>query len=257
MRKMLKYIFLAIVGLSIITSKEFGIVIGVIGLIVLAVSSFKAYDYSNSTYAKNTHNSYFSQFANAGKSGEYLTFRELEKYENQGAKFLFNVYVPIGEEKYTEIDCLMINQDGFFVIESKNYSGDIYGTAQEKQWYQWLPTKYYFGKKNYFYNPIWQNRGHISHLRRYINYSGNTYSLIVFSNRCTLHFSENIIEDAYVIYRSELTRIIDGINANNTNKMSQQQVEILYNDLYPLSQATEEIKQKHLKDTKQKNTCFF
>lgn len=54
-----------------------------------------------------------------GSYGEYCIFKLLKSYESQGAKFLFNVYLPKGENETTEIDVLMICSQGIYVFESK------------------------------------------------------------------------------------------------------------------------------------------
>ena len=71
---------------------------------------------------------------------EYLTYRYLRKFEKAGAKFLFNVYIPKENEETTEIDVLMISCKGLFVFESKNYGGWIFGSDNQKYWYQTFPA---------------------------------------------------------------------------------------------------------------------
>ena len=53
----------------------------------------------------------------------------------------------------------MIHEKGIFVIESKNYSGWIFGNERDKKWTQVLAN----GDKNYFFNPILQNKIHIKY----------------------------------------------------------------------------------------------
>ena len=50
-----------------------------------------------------------------------------------------------------------------FVIETKNYSGSIYGTEYGEYWSQYLGNNKY-----QFYNPILQNSGHVRALRQYL-----------------------------------------------------------------------------------------
>ena len=44
----------------------------------------------------------------------------------------------------------MIHEKGIFVFESKNYSGWIFGSADQLNWTQSLQN----GEKHHFYNPI-------------------------------------------------------------------------------------------------------
>ena len=55
----------------------------------------------------------------------------------------------------TQIDHVIISPFGIFVVETKNYSGLIYGSANNKFWTQVLP-----GEKNKFQNPLHQNYKH-------------------------------------------------------------------------------------------------
>lgn len=90
-----------------------------------------------------------------GRHGEKLTVRELRLVKSLGrsGQILRNVYVPKANGDTSEIDVIFITQKGIFVIESKNYSGWIFGDEKAGYWTAMLPNKL----KNKFYNPIKQN----------------------------------------------------------------------------------------------------
>ena len=117
-----------------------------------------------------------------GNYGEFLTFCMLEKMGE--SNILTNIYLPQKDGTTTEVDLLIINATGIYVFESKNYSGWIFGDEKNKMWTQSLKG----GQKNKFFNPIWQNKGHISALDNYLNnqFSDAFYSYIIFSERCEL-----------------------------------------------------------------------
>lgn len=96
----------------------------------------------------------------AGRRGEKLTERELNLVCLFGRKgrVLRNIYVPKDNGETSEIDVAFITQKGIFVKESKNYSGWIFGDEKTAYWTAVVPN----GEKNCFYNPIKQNRTHIS-----------------------------------------------------------------------------------------------
>ena len=72
---------------------------------------------------------------------------------------------------------MLINKTGIFVIETKNYSGRIYGQEDQREWTQVLQ----YGKvKNKFYNPIMQNRTHIYALSKVLERSDCFISIIIF-----------------------------------------------------------------------------
>ncbi len=123
-----------------------------------------------------------------GKLGEKLTERELKLVRLFGrkGKILKNIYLPKEEGGTSEIDVVYITPKGIFVIESKNYSGWIFGDEKSAYWTASLPN----GQKNRFYSPIKQNQTHIKWLNHYLESHGfqdvPMYSLIVFSERCEI-----------------------------------------------------------------------
>ncbi|MCR4944720.1 MAG: NERD domain-containing protein [Clostridium sp.] len=77
----------------------------------------------------------------------------------------------------TQIDHIVVCSKGVFVIETKNYSGIIFGDDSSKYWTQKLN-----GRSNTFYSPLWQNRTHVNAIRtllkKYKHIS--VYSIVVF-----------------------------------------------------------------------------
>lgn len=107
---------------------EFSILIrlGLVFLVIVFVVYLlpKYILYVTSTYRKATGKSVFRLLNDMGALGEYRVYKCLRKYEKQGARFLFNTYLPKGNSgETTEIDVIMICCQGVLVFESKNYSG--------------------------------------------------------------------------------------------------------------------------------------
>ena len=113
-----------------------------------------------STYKEQTGNGLFSTMFNKGNFGEFLSYGKLAKLPGYH-KALFNIYIPSGKEQTTEIDLVYLHETGIYVIESKNYSGWIFGDEKSQNWMQTFPN----GQKFSFYNPIKQNKGHIKVLK--------------------------------------------------------------------------------------------
>ena len=68
-----------------------------------------------------------------------MIWRVLKGFERKGGKFLFNLYIPKLNDETTEVDVVLIHPKGFFVIESKNYNGWIFGSEKNRYWTQTLP----------------------------------------------------------------------------------------------------------------------
>ena len=71
--------------------------------------------------------------------------------------FVFNnlVLPSNGRTKTAQIDHVVVSNFGVFCIETKNYSGWIFGNADHKYW-----TQVIYHNKERFYNPLRQNYAH-------------------------------------------------------------------------------------------------
>ena len=219
----------------------------IIILLVIAHSIKKAKE--NDIYFQTTNSGYFSTIFNKGKYGEYLIYKYLKKYEATGAKFLFNLYIPKGNDHTTEIDVLMICEKGIFVFESKNYSGWIFGNENQQYWYQTLPGRYGTCQKERFYNPVLQNNIHIKHLTNILTTTIPIYSIIVFSERCTLKDIQMYSNDIKVTKRNMVDIVISSIYNNVTEIiLTETDIANIYDQLYKYSQVDANAKSKHIND---------
>lgn len=219
--------------------------------IVLIVYAFKIMKYRKTVYYEQTKCSYFRLQCDKGRLGEYRTYMNLRKYEQEGAKFLFNVYIPKEDGQTTEIDVLMITEKGIFVFESKNYSGWIFGSDNQKNWYQTLPVgKGRKSLKENFLNPIMQNRLHIKSLKIFLDVDIPMYSVVVFSNRCTFK-GVDIKSDEKVIHREDVFATVTSISKKaETDYLKEVEIKEIFDKLYPCSQVDASVKEKHIENIK-------
>ena len=205
-------------------------------------------EYKNSNYYKTTQNSYWSVFTDRGKYGEYSLYQYLQPFGLMGSRFLFNLYIPKENGKTTEVDIIMFHSKGLFVIESKNYSGWIFGHERQRMWTQTLPIAYGESHKARFYNPIMQNATHIRSIRRLIDDRVPIYSVIAFSDKCTLKKvtvkSNNIIVTYYSQLLANLKLKLAEIPTNDA--ISQDLIDEAFLKLLPYSQVCEQTKLKHI-----------
>lgn len=150
-------------------------------LIVLYI--FLYLRFQRSSYRHVSRNSFFKTYINKGFWGEYQIFATLEKLAKP-QHILTNLYISRKDGTTTEIDLVCLTSYGIFVIESKNYSGWIFGNEKQKHWTQTFENK----QKFRFFNPIWQNTAHINALKEVLpeELHQQLHSLIVFSNQATL-----------------------------------------------------------------------
>lgn len=164
---------------------------------------------------------------------------------------LQNVYVPTGNGKTVEIDLLYITVKGIFVIESKNYSGYIFGNEKNREW----TTTLYAGKsflgfkqveKHHFYNPIWQNKTHINCLRRYLSEDIPMWSLVVFSDRCEFKDVSYQAEDTIVCHKRDLGYEIKKIWNRVPDALTEEEVKKVHSKLCSRISVDEATKTEHV-----------
>lgn len=185
-----------------------------------------------------------------GRHGEKLTERELKlvKLFGRSGKVLRNIYVPKNNGETSEIDVVFITQKGIFVIESKNYSGWIFGDENAAYWTAMLPNK----DKNRFYNPIKQNRTHIKWLGQYVGESIPLFSVVVFSERCELKKVTVQSPDIYVIKRGQLYAAVRDIWEKADDVLDESMVNVLYDKLEVLTHVDQVTKAAHIENIKAK-----
>jgi hypothetical protein len=111
-------------------------------------------------------------------SGEALVSRVLLSHFRAPDYHLMN-HVTIGMgDGTTEIDHVLVSRFGVFVIETKDFSGWIFGNATDKTW-----TQVRFRRKSKFQNPILQNYRHVCAVRGLLDFlpPEAVKSVVVFS----------------------------------------------------------------------------
>lgn len=208
---------------------------------------FRRRSFEGSTYKQMTQERFLKAVSDKGLWGEYLTTRELEKVDGYG-KFVINTYVPKARGTgLTEIDVTFIHESGIYVLESKNYSGWIFGKEADRQWTQMFKNRF----KQKFYNPIKQNEQHLKSLQKFLSGTVDEAvfkSLIVFSERCELKKITVDSSHVHVIKRNELRRTIKKLAT--VNRLTPAQVDIVYGQLKQLSQVDQTIKDAHIESIK-------
>jgi len=161
------------------------------------------------------------------KAGEDAIANFLEKIDIYH-KIVRNVYI-INENKKTEIDIIFITTCGLFIIESKNFKGNIYGYDYNEKWLQYINNKRYN-----FNNPIIQNDYHINFLCDKLKLAKKEYfkSYIVFGENAKLK-SINITKykDVKVINTSSLIENIFTDMHKSPIVLSHEEIDKIYIEL--------------------------
>lgn len=158
-----------------------------------------------------------------------------------GSKYVINdLTLSLADGKSSQIDHLLINQNGILVIETKNYSGRIYGNEKQSEWTQVLA----YGKcKNSFYNPVRQNATHLYRLAEIVGKDIPLYSAIVFVQNNTSYISASHV---YTI--AGLKKLI---KQPGSAYLSQAQQESIYGKLLTIKEGKAVSKKQHIKNIQQ------
>ena len=144
-----------------------------------------------------------------GDAGENIIYKALNKVHGRKA-LLPNCYIPVGQKGTTEIDMVFLHESGLYVIESKNYSGWIFGNEEQEHWTQCLRGKFHTTQKYSFYNPLRQNETHICALMELLkDDTVPYYSYVVFGNNCELKNIQLTSGKHHVTYALYLRRDIE------------------------------------------------
>ena len=191
-------------------------------------------------------------YENVGQFGEYATEFALTNDNLDGELVVLkNLYIPT-KGKTTEIDVLMIHEKGIFVFESKNYSGWIFGSADQLNWTQVLPNR----EKHRFYNPIKQNQTHIKALAEFLgNPESDFVSYIIFSERCELKDVPPSTDNIIIVRRPHMLKKLRSYLKVTPRKYTHREIQSIVGKLKPLTNKSANEKQQHI-DTIQ-NKCPF
>ena len=107
----------------------------------------------------------------AGRQGEKLASIVIRETFDEDDVLLSNVEVHAGG-KEAEMDSVVVNEHGVFIIEVKNYHGQLFGSEDD---YEWIKNKTTQGGNTYQHpvkNPIRQVKRQIYVLSRFLKAHG-------------------------------------------------------------------------------------
>jgi hypothetical protein len=90
--------------------------------------------------------------------------RIIHNYNSPKFHLLNDITLPF-QDGTTQIDHILVSTKGVFVIETKNYSGWIFGNVKSKQW-----TQVIYQVKNKFQNPLFQNYKHLLAIQQLLDF---------------------------------------------------------------------------------------
>lgn len=185
----------------------------------------------------------------AGELGETLVTNELLKID--GVAIERSVYLPLNRQltSYTEIDIIAYTKARIYIIEVKNYSGEIIGREDDANW-----IKVSRNKIQDIRNPILQNQTHVkAFVHEFPDYAKYVKSLVVFCDDADISRARINNKSGSVININEVRGFITADSYNCNNPMSQEQFLGLKEGLKTcMESVTDDIKQQHISNIQAK-----
>ena len=123
-----------------------------------------------------------------GNKGEEKVSSALKKIKKDHYVFNNVSFVNEKSEMTHQIDHILVHPHGVFVIETKNYYGEIISDTGEGYW-----VKIIKGKKEIIHNPLRQNKSHVRIVKKLLK-NVDVISLVVFvKNNAPYMGDENVI----------------------------------------------------------------
>ncbi len=150
-----------------------------------------------------------------GKRGEEQVHSILTQLSDE--YYILNNLVFRTAKGTTQIDHVVVSKYGVFAIETKNYSGEIYGDDDRDEWTQIIANnvryrrnpfkEYTYITKNHLYNPVKQSLGHAYAIKNHLsNYPYlKIIPIVVFIGSASI---EKVNSKHHVVYGFELLPVI-------------------------------------------------
>ena len=117
-----------------------------------------------------------------GRIGERAVRSVIGKDLDEETYIEFHDLIIPSRSGTTQIDHIYVSVFGIFVIETKNYTGWIFGSEKQSKW-----TQVVYKQKHYFQNPLRQNYAHIKALSELLKLPEEKFhSMVVFLGDCEL-----------------------------------------------------------------------
>ena len=166
----MKYLILGIILAVVIVG---GLIFAII-MIVHATSDGLGGGSNQSGYSGNTgsFSGWFTpEYEIVGKQGEQYAAQLIRSVLREGDRLFTNVQISF-DGKPAELDNVVVNKYGVFIIEIKNYKGILVGEEDDYEWKKYKITDAGNTYEKTVKNPIKQVRRQIYVLARYLDYYG-------------------------------------------------------------------------------------
>lgn len=155
----------------------------------------------------------------AGRQGETVAINAIKSVLSEDDLLFSNVEISF-EDKLTELDNVIVNRFGVFIVEVKNYKGILYGNEDDYQWKKYKDDSYGNTFEKSVKNPIKQVKRQVYILSKFLEYYGSRvwvegYALLIQGN--------SPVRSMYIL--SNISDIDRAIHTPGRSSLSKQQIE--------------------------------
>ena len=111
------------------------------------------------------------EYKRVGIRGEEAAVKAIQSVLRDGDRLFTNVSIEY-DGKPAELDNVIVNKYGVFIIEVKNYSGQIVGGEDDYEWHKYKTTEAGNTYEKMVKNPIKQVKRQTYVLAKYLDYYG-------------------------------------------------------------------------------------
>lgn len=154
-----------------------------------------------------------------GRRGEEFASNVIRKVLRDGDCLFTNVEISF-EDKRTELDNVVVNKYGVFIIEVKNYNGRLVGSEDDYEWQKYHTTDASNTYVKTVKNPIKQVKRQIYILARFLDYYGEKAWV---SGYAILLQGNSPVDSEYIL--SSLGDIDSAIHTRGRNRLDLRTVE--------------------------------
>lgn len=160
-----------------------------------------------------------AEIRRAGLEGEDIAAELIKRILREDDVYLRNINI-VFDEKEAELDSVVINKYGVFVIEVKSYIGSLYGSEDDYEWQKYKTTSAGNTYEKTVKNPLRQVKRQVYVLAKYLDYYGakvwvEGYAMLTNNNSPVE--SEYMLNDIYDIDRV--------IHSQGRNILTKKQIE--------------------------------
>lgn len=154
-----------------------------------------------------------------GRRGETAATNAIKSVLRDGDLLFTNIEISF-DGKPAELDNVVVNNYGVFIIEVKNYKGRLYGNEDDYEWKKYKDDGYGNTFEKDVKNPIKQVKRQVYILAKYLDYYGTRvwvegYALLVQGN--------SPVQSTYIL--SSIDDIDRAIHTPGRNRLTKTQVE--------------------------------